>query len=71
MLWFFQQEIQHNHHHVAEACLTGMLEHWLTQADPPPSWLALIEALRSPALDRGNIASEIDIRISTTETMDK
>ena len=57
---FFLQEIQHNHRDVAGACLTGMLEHWLTQTDPPPSWSTLIEALRSPALGRGDIASEIE-----------
>ncbi len=57
---FFPQEIQHNRHHVAGACLTGVLEHWLTQTDSPPSWSALIEALRSPALGRGDIASEIE-----------
>ncbi len=57
---FAPQEIQHIHRDVAEACLTGMLEHWLTQTDPPPSWSTLIEALRSPALGRGDIASEIE-----------
>ncbi|XP_064388252.1 uncharacterized protein LOC135336416 isoform X2 [Halichondria panicea] len=61
------EEIQynhHNHHDVAGACLTGMLEHWLTQTDPPPSWSALIEALRSRALGQGDIANEIEIRIA-------
>ncbi|XP_064398478.1 uncharacterized protein LOC135345065 isoform X3 [Halichondria panicea] len=58
-------EIQHNHRDVAGACLTTMLEHWLIQTDPSPSWFALIEALRSPALDRGDIASEIETRITT------
>ncbi len=64
---FFLQEIQynhHNHHDVAGACLTGMLEHWLTQTDPPPSWSALIEALRSPTVGQRDIASEIETRIA-------
>ncbi len=39
-----------------------MLEHWLTQTDPPPSWSALIEALRSPALGRGDIACMIEMK---------
>ncbi|XP_064388557.1 uncharacterized protein LOC135336617 [Halichondria panicea] len=54
------EAIQHNHHHVSGACLTAMLEHWLTQTDPPPSWSALIEALRSPTLGLWDIANEIE-----------
>ncbi len=44
------QEIRHNHRDVAGACLTAMLEHWLTQTDPLPSWYTLIDALRSSVL---------------------
>ncbi len=63
MLWIYLlQEIQHKHRDVAGACLTGMLEYWLTQTDPPPSWSALIKALRSPALGRGDIACMIEMQ---------
>ncbi len=56
------QEIQHKHRDVAGACLTAMLEHWLTQTYPLPSWSALIEALRSPALFQGEIACMIEMQ---------
>ena len=65
---FFPQEIQHNYRDVAGACLTGMLEHWLTKTDPPSSWSSLIEALRSPVLGRRDIASEMETRITTNTT---
>ncbi len=53
----------HNHHHMAGACLTAMLEHWLTQTDPLPSWYTLIEALRSPVLGREDIALKIETKL--------
>ena len=29
----------------SKACLREMLRMWLSQIDPPPSWLAIVEAL--------------------------
>ena len=37
-----------------------MLEHWFkTAVDPPPTWEAVIAALRSPIVDRRDIAAQL------------
>ncbi len=66
----YTQEIRHNHHHIAGACLTAMLEHWLTQTDPLPSWYTLIEALRSPVLGREDIASKIETKLPSDHRLE-
>ena len=63
------QEICHNHRDVAGNCLTALLEHWLTQTNPVPSWNTLIEALRSPVLGRDNIATKIETRLPSDHTL--
>ena len=40
-------------------CFTALLETWLTQT-PPPTVNSLIEALKSPVIDRGDIARNIE-----------
>ena len=39
--------------------LPDMLDHWLKQVDPPPSWEALAEALESAPVGEGRLAEEI------------
>ena len=43
-----------------------MLEHWLTQASPPPSWTILIQALKYPVINRRDIASNIEAMLGHT-----
>ena len=38
-----------------------MLKHWLdTAVDPPPTWEAVVTALRSPIVDKKNIAEQLE-----------
>ena len=40
-------------------CLSRMLEHWLKQANPRPSWDAIVEALESSPVGEGCLAKDI------------
>ena len=37
-----------------------MLRHWVNRVSPPPTISALVEALTSPVINRGDIASEVE-----------
>ena len=37
-----------------------VLKHWLDTAVDPPSWEAVVTALRSPAVDKKNIAEQLE-----------
>ena len=40
-----------------------MLKHWLdTAVDPPPTWEAVVTALRSPIVDKKNIAELLELK---------
>ena len=41
-------------------CLTEMLTLWLKQNDPPPTWSALITALKQPTVGLQQVAEEIE-----------
>ena len=43
--------------------LCGMLQHWLkTAVDPPPSWEAVVTALRSPSIDEKKVAAQLEAK---------
>ena len=42
-----------------DECLPEMLDHWLKQVDPPPSWEALAGALKSTPVGEGVLAEQI------------
>ena len=44
----------------ADMCFTALLEHWLIQTSPPPTWETLIKALRTPVIRREGIAASIE-----------
>ena len=45
-----------------------MLKHWLdTAVDPPPSWEAVVTALRSPIVDKKNIAMQLEAKYCAPE----
>ena len=48
-------------HHVGnpDNCLTDMLDSWLKQTNPPPSWYALAEALQCAPVGEGHLAEQI------------
>ena len=55
------QEIDCEQNSVKE-CFTIMLECWLSGNTPAPTWSALIEALKSDMIERGDIAQIIEAR---------
>ncbi len=52
------QEIKADHKEVNQ-CFTAMLQCWLSQTSPPPTWATLIEALNSTVIGRQDIANNI------------
>ncbi|XP_064385325.1 uncharacterized protein LOC135334177 isoform X4 [Halichondria panicea] len=48
-----------------EPCFEAMLTHWVKRSSPPPSWCALIRALESPAIARGDIATTIKTKATS------
>ncbi len=46
---------------MVEDCFEAMLNHWVGRSSPPPSWSAVIRALESPAIARGDIATKIKV----------
>ena len=41
-------------------CLTEMLTLWLKRVDPPPTWSALVTALKRPTIGFQQLAEEIE-----------
>ena len=54
------EAINHNKQGEAGACLTAMLTDWLKQITPSPTWQALVDALKSPAVGCGQPAHTIE-----------
>ena len=62
------QEIKADHKKVNQ-CFRVMLQCWLSQTSPPPTWATLIEALNSKVIGRQDVASKIgsDLRGQNSE----
>ena len=43
-----------------DLCYTSLLEEWLNQPEPQPKWADLVTALRSPSIECGYIASQLE-----------
>ena len=43
-------------------CFRESLKEWLKGAEPPPTWSALCNALKSPSLGYGELANELSKR---------
>ena len=51
--------IKKNNNQDPDDCLTAMLEHWLNNGKPKPSWAELIKALKSPMVGYAQLAEEL------------
>ena len=60
--------IEKSFHFDHTECLSRMLESWLKQTDPPPSWDAIVEALESGPIGEGHLAEQIKQKYCTTCT---
>ena len=50
--------IQEDNPRNVQNCLRDMLKKWLRRCQPKPTWGALVEALESPLVDEGLLASK-------------
>ena len=48
----------------AVECLTGVLRKWQSKTDPLPTWKAVIEALKAPALGEAVLANKLEERFT-------
>ena len=46
-------------HHNTQDCLQEMLQVWLKQVHPPPTWASIINALDSDSLEEQRLAGEL------------
>ena len=43
-----------------DKCFSKMLTLWLKRANPPPTWSAMVEALKEPAVGFEDLAEEVE-----------
>ena len=53
------ETIKQNHPNEVDLCFTMMLTEWLKQTDPPPTWEALVDALKSSSVGYGELGRTI------------
>ena len=51
--------IKKNNNQDPDDCLTAMLEYWLNNGNPKPSWAAVAKALKSPTVGYAQLAEEL------------
>ena len=51
----------------AGECLSRMLNQWLRQVNPPPTYSALIEALKSPLVGYVNLAHKLSSGLASSD----
>ena len=51
--------IKTTNHQNPDDCLTAMIEEWLNNGKPNPTWAAVAKALRSPMVGYGHLAEQI------------
>ena len=51
--------IKKNNSHDPDDCLTAMLEYWLNNGKPKPSWAAVANALKSPMVGYAQLAEQL------------
>ena len=54
----------------SSSCLTEMLTLWLKQVDPPPSWSALVIALKQPTIGELRLAQQVEDKYIGTDSTD-
>ena len=54
-----------------DECFTEMVAQWLRQGNPPPTWIAIVKALRSPTVNLCALAETIESDISNPERTNK
>ena len=45
---------------IIDKCFTEMLTQWLKQVDPPPTWSAVVTALKQPVIGKHRLAKQIE-----------
>ena len=52
--------IKENNHGNVEKCFSKMLIQWLRRTNPPPTWSAMVEALKQPAVGFKHLADQVE-----------
>ena len=60
IVYFCHVQVIERDHPLAEAGFYVMLQHWVRRPSPPPSWSALIRALKCPVINRADIAADME-----------
>ena len=53
------QAIESDYHYV-DVCFHAVLKHWVRRTSPPLMWTAIVRALKSPVINRRDIAEDIE-----------
>ena len=59
--------IEENNHGNAEKCFTKMLTVWLKRVNPPPTWSAMVEALKGRTVDFEDLAEQVENKFLVDE----
>ena len=57
-----KEDSEYATHHSPEDCLSEILRWWLNRVSPQPTWRAVIDALRSPAVGEMKLANQIHLK---------
>ena len=52
--------INETNHGNVNKCFSEMLTLWLKRVNPPPTWSAMVEALKEPTVGFEDLAEEVD-----------
>ena len=61
------KEIERDNPHSTDRCFINCLEMWLRGSHQPPTWSAVVEALRSPTVGHDGLADRIEEKYIMTE----
>jgi len=50
-------------------CFRQVMKEWLKGIDPPPTWQAVVKALKSPTVAQGKLAEQIQTELLPTRSM--
>ena len=64
---FKLNKIEGLHDRRVDECFSEMLTVWLQQLDPPPTWSALIGALRSPTVRYKELAKHLKSEVTDSD----
>ena len=62
--------IEENNRGNVEKCFSKMLILWLRRVNPPPTWSAMVEALKEPTVGLEDLAEEVESKFICQSSKD-